>query len=110
MYATLDTPVDVRVASQPGSLARSYSLTASGVFRLARRDCAVRSIMIAASGSFGQITLWTGARRKIWSQPSSFTGSFVLDGFCEDGLIVEVRMASVPSITVNWREPDEGVV
>ncbi len=108
--STLFDPIDLRIPARPGTLVRCCQLDTPGVYRLSRRDCAFHSIMISASGSFGQIVVRTGARRKIWAQPSSFTGSFGLDGFCEDGLIVEIHMQGRPFITVDWREPDREVV
>ncbi len=103
-------PVDIFTPAAPGTLMRCYQLKDSGVFRLSRRDCSFYSIMIAMAGTCGQIVLRTGEQRIIWMQPSSFTGSFVLDGFCEGGLMVEAYMEGWPSVTVNWREPDRMLV
>ena len=85
---------------------RCFQLTDNGVFRLARRDCSFYSIMIAGAGTCGQVVVRTGRWRIVWATPSAFTGSFVVDGACEEGLIVEAHMDGRPLIVVNWREPD----
>lgn len=103
-------PVDVFAPPAPGSLMRAYQLFDAGVFRLARRDASLYSVMIAAAGSFGRIMIRDGAGRPLWAQPSSFTGSFVLDAYAEKGLIVEAHMESAPLLTISWREPDTRIV
>ena len=110
MIGSLFQPKDVYAPAAPGTLMRCYQLRDSGVFRLARRDCSFYSIMVTMSGTCGQLAVRTGARRLIWMQPSSFTGSFVMDGACEEGLIVEAYMEGWPSVTINWREPDTACV
>lgn len=103
MRGSLLHPVDVRVPDVEGSHFRTYQLFDSGVFRLCREDCVFYSIMIAAAGSFGRLFIRTGTGRPLWAQPSTFTGSFVLDAFSEGGLIVEAYMEAQPFLTVTWR-------
>ena len=107
---TLLAPKDVFCPVVAGTTMRTYQLFSPGVYRLARRDVAFYSIMIAAAGSFGSIVVRTGTRRMLWAQPSSFTGSFVLDCFSEEGLIVEAHMEAQPFLTISWREPDDRLV
>lgn len=107
---TILKPKDIYCLPVPGTYMRSYQLFEPGVFRLSRRDCAFYSVMIAASGDFGMLTVRSGTLRPLWSQPSSFTGSFVLDCFSEEGLIVEAYLESQPFLTISWREPDDKMV
>ncbi len=110
MIGSRHSPVDIYIPACSGSLGRTYQLNDPGVFRLARRDCVFYSVMIAASGSFGSVVVRTGTGRPIWSQPSSFTGSFVVNGFAEGGLVVEAWMEARPFVTISWREPDDKIV
>ncbi len=103
-------PVDVFVPAVAGSIVRVFQLDEAGAFRLSRRGCVFHSIMIAASGSFGSVLVKTGTGRTIWCQPSTFTGSFVVDGYAEEGLIVEAWMENRPFVTISWREPDMELV
>ncbi len=89
---------------------RSYQLFDAGVFRLSRRNSSFYSIIIAAAGSFGSITVRDGTHRPLWAQPSSFTGSFAMDAFAEGGLIIEAYMKTPPLVTISWREPDEQIL
>ena len=110
MRGTPWQPFDVYTPAAPGSLMRAYQLFDAGVFRLARRDCAFYSVMIAAAGSFGRIMIRDGTGRPLWAQPSSFTGSFVLDAYAEKGLVVEAHMETAPFLTISWREPDGEII
>ncbi len=110
MRGDLVTPFDVYAPAAPGSLMRSYQLFDAGVFRLSRRDCSFYSVMIAAAGSFGRIVIKDGEGRPLFAQPSTFTGSFVLDAFAKGGLIVEAHMSTAPFLTINWREADREIV
>lgn len=109
-YIDKFTPIDIYVPACSGSLGRTYQLNKAGVFRVSRRGCVFKSIMIAASGSFGSVVVKTGTGRIIWCQPSTFTGSFVVGGYAEEGLILEAWMESVPFVTISWREPDTEIV
>ena len=89
---------------------RSALLTANGVFRLSRRDCEFYSIMITSSGSWIAILITDGKGRPLFHQPSAFTGSFVLGGEAEGGLIVHLHGSDPPQVTINYREPDQELV
>ena len=111
MRGSLIQPVDVYCPAAPGSHWRCYQLFDSGVFRLSRRDSVFYSVMIAAAGSFGRLGVREAATlRPLWRQPSTFTGSFVVDGFAKGGIIVEAYMETPPFITVSWREPDDKTI
>ncbi len=109
-YIDRHSPIDIYTPVSAGSLSRVFQLEQAGVFRLSRRGCVFHSVMIAASGSFGSVFVRTGTGRPLWAQPSTFTGSFVVDGFAEEGLIVEAWMDHRPFVTVSWREADGGMV
>lgn len=99
--------VDLYTPAAPGSLTRSRSLHAIGLFRLARRSAELYSVQIISAGAWARIKVRDGTGRELFHQPSSFTGSFWLGGGAEDGIVVEVHARdSGPNLTINWREPD----
>ena len=110
MIGTLLEPKDVYTPASQGSFFHCFQLVDAGVFRLARRGCVFYSVMIAAGGSFGRLWVRAGNGRPLWGQPSTFTGSFVLNCYAEGGLIVQAEMSTPPFLTVSWREPDGGIV
>jgi len=81
-----------------------------GAFRLARRDCELYSVQIVMPGDWGKAWFKTGRGRPIFHMPSTFTGSFVLGGGCEDGLILELYALKFIAFEVNWREPDRRLI
>jgi len=102
---------DIYTPAAPGSLMRCARVAAPGLWRLARRDCELYSVQIVSSGSWGRARVMTGAGRPIWCQPSTFTGSFVLGGAAEGGLIVELVSQDVSvNVTINYREADQAMV
>lgn len=106
-------PIDIRVAASPSSLMRCARVSRPGLFRLARRDCELYSVQIVGSGTFTRIKMMTGTRRNLWEQVSTFTGSFWLSAFSEEGLLCEIHAlneASSPNLTLNWRERDRALV
>lgn len=103
MRGSLIEPVDIYSPETPGTNWQAYQLFDSGVFRLARESVIFYSVMIAAAGSFGRLSIRTGDYRPLWAQPSTFTGSFVLDCYSENGLIVEAYMEAQPFLTISWR-------
>lgn len=105
------TVIDLYVPSARRSLQRSINLCEKGIFRLARRDSMLMSIMIASSGAWGRLRIMNGEGRKLWEMPSSFTGSFYLGAGSDGGLIVELASRDrAPEVTVSWREPDQQMV
>lgn len=104
-------PVDLYVNAAPGSLMRSIKIDEPGLWRLARRSCELYSVQIISSGSWGRARVMNGHGRKLWEQPSTFTGSFWLGGGAEGGLIVELSSQDVAAnLTINFREPDREIV
>lgn len=98
---------------------RAHVIAGTGSFRLARRSCELHSVKITVPGACGRVRVTDGHGRDLFYMPSSFPGSFMIEGGCEDGLIVHARPASgsgidAPSaslvIAVNWREPDREIV
>ncbi len=104
--------VDLFTPASYGSFMRSRLFAESGMFRLARRDATLYSVMIEAGGSWGRILIYDGTGREIFYQPSTFTGSFVLEAGCKDGIICHFNAGdgSDALITVNWRERDDQLV
>ena len=98
---------DIRSPCAPGSLMRAAHLTAPGRFRLARRDAELYSVQITSAGAAGRIVVETGDGREVFRQPSTFTGSFWLSGYCEGGIVVILHAPdeyTAPHVTINWRE------
>jgi hypothetical protein len=64
--------------------------------------------MICSQGAWGNILLTDATGNDLFFMPSAFTGSFVLNAFAEDGLILRLfsRDTFAPQVTINWREPD----
>jgi len=56
----------------------------------------------------GYISVYDGTGRLVWAMPSIFTGSFVVDAYCENGLYVRVGAGPglCPSNTICWLEQD----
>lgn len=101
---------DVYAPALPGSLMRCALLDRPGKFRLARRDCELYSVQIINAGDWGRLWAKTGRDRSVFHQPSTFTGSFVLGGGCEDGLIMELHSIDTFCVEINWREPDRSLI
>jgi hypothetical protein len=104
----LEVPESLIKSAWATNTGRAFTcgLQRSGYWRLATKDSVIYSIMILNCGSWGFLGIYDGTRRLIWAQPSTFTGSFVLEGFCKDGIIVDNgfgrRLGT--NITVNWKE------
>lgn len=104
-------PIDVYTPAGPGSLMRSHSVDRIGIFRLARRACELFSVQIVSAGAWGRARVMDGDGRVLWSQPSTFTGSFWLGAGAYKGLLVEVASRDrAPNLTVNWREANREMV
>lgn len=103
---------DVWGRPAPGSLMRSIRIGTPGIFRLARRDCELYSVMITSSGAWGRARLFDAEGNNIWFQPSTFTGSFVLNAGAFGGLLAELYSQDpfAAWLTINWRERDRNVV
>lgn len=106
--------VDEYVPSAPGSLMRSLVIDRLGFTRVCRRPCELYSVQIIRAGAWVRARVLTGSGRALWFQPSTFTGSFVLNagvGEDEPGLILEMGgRDSAAHITLNWREPDQRII
>ena len=98
------------VPTAPGSLMRATMIEGTGLFRLARRDAELYSVLVVSCGAWGRIDITDGTGRRIWMQPSTFTGSFVLGAFAWGGLVVNVATSCAPQLQVNWREQDARLV
>lgn len=102
---------DVKVPASAGSLMRSVSVSKSGLTRIARRTSELYSVMIAHAGSFCELVIRDGFGVPLFKQPSTFTGSFVIGGCAKGGIIVDLRgNQQMPTIQINWREPDTQLV
>lgn len=75
-----------------------------GRYRLARRDCELYSVQILNAGDWGKAWAFDGEGRPVFHQPSTFTGSFWLGGFCRGGLVVELIALNIIVFQINWRE------
>ena len=96
---------DVEVPAAPGSLMRAVQLWDNGKFRISRVDAELYSVQITSAGAWGRLRVWNGLGRKLFHQPSTFTGSFWLSAGAEGGIIVELEsMTNAPTVTVNFRE------
>jgi hypothetical protein len=84
----------------------SYSLPSQGIWHLSKNDSVLYSMIILDCGSWGGLSIYDGTRRLLWKQPSAFTGSFVLEGYCKSGLLIDNGHGQIMPIrtTVNWRE------
>jgi hypothetical protein len=103
--------IDLYAPAAPGSLMRSLKVDQVGTFRLARRDCELYSVQIVSSGAWGRWRVSDGLGRELIEQPSTFTGSFVLNAGALGGLIVEVASRDIgANLTVNWREATDDIV
>lgn len=103
--------VEIMTPAAPGSLMRAVKLDQPGIFRLARRDCELYSVLILCAGSWGRIRITNGKGRAIFLQPSTFTGSFPLGAHMEGGMIVEIHSVdNGPELNINWREADRELV
>jgi len=99
-----------KVPTTRGSLSRSCTLGAIGIFRISRRDASLYSVQIFSGGGWARIKVMTGLGRQIFEQVSCFSGSFWLGLGCEEGIIVELYSDDrVPTIALNWREVDQAV-
>lgn len=100
---------DLYAPAAPGSLMRAIRIGTPGRWRLSRRDCELYSVQIVSSGAWGRACVRDGRGRKLWEQPSTFTGSFWLSAGADSGLVAELYAlndSDALSFTINWREPD----
>jgi len=92
---------------------RSIRVAKNGIWRLSRRQCSLYSVQIVSSGVWGRARCMDADGRKLWEQPSTFTGSFWLGAGALYGLLVEVASDNpedAANLTINWQEPDEAMV
>lgn len=109
----ISTAIDLHVRPAPGSLMRSATLEKPGLFRLARRECELYCVQIASAGAWGRAVVMDGDGRELWGMPSTFTGSFVIGGGAEHGLLVHLhclKPSDALNFTVAWRELDKAIV
>jgi hypothetical protein len=108
---TMMDVVDVLVPASAGTLMRCAVLDEIGAFRISRRDCELYSVQIVSAGAWGRVSVTDGRGRRIFRQPSTFTGSFWLSAGALSGLIVHLESAmTAPTLSVNFRERDREVV
>jgi hypothetical protein len=104
-------PIDLYAPASPGALMRVQRIDRPGLWRLARRDCELYSVMIVSSGSWGRARALDGQGRVLWFQPSTFTGSFVLGAGALGGLIIELDSQDMAAnLTINYREIDQQIL
>lgn len=104
---------DVITPPAPGSLMRSTWLTRAGVYRLARRDAELYSVLISSSGAWGRFSVSNGLGRPLFFMPSPFTGSFWLSAHAEGGIVVELAAmnpSDAADVTIAWRERDQKLI
>lgn len=84
----------------------SWSSNKPGLFRLTRKDSVFYCITIMHPGDGGGLHIYDGFRRLVWPMPSAFTGSFVVNGYCQGGIIVDngYGRSMGSNISINWRE------
>lgn len=90
---------------------KTYDLNQwKGTRLLTARSAILYSFVIATPGS-GRFTVFNGQGKKLFTMPSSFTGSFLLENvFAADGIVLELDFTVAPAITFTWKEqevPDE---
>lgn len=103
----IEQAADLIVPRSKATLTRSATILQSGLFRLSRKTCSLYSVEIKSCGAWGRILILDGDENEVFFQPSTFTGSFVLDACCWNGLYVWNMSGpgSDSPINVNWREP-----
>lgn len=107
----MTTITDILGRPSPGSLMRSAVISSRGVFRLARRDAELYSVMIMREQ--GSARVYDAEGNTLWYQPSVFTGSFVIMGHAVGGLYVHIHSLderSTPTLSFNWREQDQEMI
>lgn len=84
----------------------SVSIVQPGLWRLTRKDATIYSVQILSCGAWGGLSAYNSHRRMVWHQPSAFTGSFNLIGYCAGGIIFDTGYGKTiaTNVTVNWRE------
>ena len=96
-------------ASAPSGLAfgekQSAQVTAQhGTQVLTTKDCVLYSALITNQGS-GRFTVKDGLGNALFTMPSAFTGSFVLEHvFAKGGLSVDVDFSVSPNLALSWME------
>lgn len=103
--------IDVKVPAPSRSLTRAIQLWHKGLFRISRRDAELYSVQITSAGAWARIRIWNGLGRLIFHQNSTFTGSFVLNGGAEAGIIVGLEAMDIaPNVMINFRERDNKLI
>jgi hypothetical protein len=85
----------------------SYQPEENGTFRLSyAKHVKLYAVEVHKNG--GHITVADGNGRHVWSMPSVFTGSFLLEAGLDDGLIVRHGAVAgvVPEYTITWMESE----
>jgi hypothetical protein len=104
---------DIYTPPAPGTLMRMVSLHKSGLYRLARRSSELYSVLIVGQGAWAKARIMTGTGRPVWEMPSAFSGSFLLLGYCEEGIIAHLHafeQGDSLNFSVQFREPDAKLV
>jgi hypothetical protein len=99
---------DIPRSGSQGTVLRTCQLHTPGVWRVARRDALFYGIEVVHPGAYGRVRVLTGRGEPVFDQPSAFTGSFVLRGGVEDGLLCELASGinRPPLVTISWAEAD----
>jgi hypothetical protein len=71
---------------------------------LTDKDCVLYSVLITNQGS-GRFTIKNGLGDALFTMPSAFTGSFLLEHvFAKGGLRVDVDFSVAPNLALSWME------
>jgi len=84
---------------------KQWHATEEGLFRLSTAKH-VNWQVAEIWKNAGHLTVFDGNGRAVFKQPSVFTGSFKLDGYCENGLLVRLGAGHhvCPNVTITWQE------
>jgi len=98
---------DVRTPAGGGSLTRSVRIAQVGLTRISRRVAELSSVLVTHPGSFCRLVIRNGLGVPLFDMFSTFTGSFVVGAFADQGIIVDIDgNQQAPLVQVTWREQD----
>lgn len=104
--------VDISGAIRPDDIVTnpdgrcSWHANKSGTFELSKKGSTLYSVEVWKNA--GHFTICTGTGRPLFKQHSVFTGSFVWQGYAEEGLFCRIGagLGICPNITITWLEHD----
>lgn len=84
----------------------TWSSNERGLFRLTDTDAVFYGITLMYPGDGGGLYVYDGERRLVWTMLTTFTGSFVVNGYCKGGIIVDngYGRSMGANISITWRE------